>query len=378
MATQAPIAEVEALVDRLISLPATDAPFLSLYLDARADGQGKRRFEPHLPNELRLRGRGLPPGRRATYDQDAQRILTWVRESLPKSARAAACFACGAGGVFEAIALDTPIEGHRLHVGSRPHVYPLMHLLDRYRRYAAVVADTSYTRIFVFGLNTRLAESDVQGVPKKAMDGFTNSEARFQRHVAHVQHRFAKEVAETLERIVREERIDTVVLAGDEVALPLIRAALPASVQSKVAEQMHLDVRASEHQVLRATLEAFQRHDAHTDAEKVQRLMDEFRAGGLGVVGVRDTRLALEMGQVDELLIAADPATVRVNELAAADEVKDEGETGTTAEDLVARARRTDAKVSFIEDANLLRDVGGVGALLRFRVAPRDAGSTTS
>ena len=34
--------------------------------------------------------------------------------------------------------------------------------------------------------------------------------------------------------------------------------------------------------------------------------------------------------------------------------------------ELVALARQTDAEVRFIEDPALLRDVGGVGALLRF------------
>jgi hypothetical protein len=376
MATQAPIAEIESLVDRLIAERETGAPFVSLYLDARPDGQGKRRMEPNLSKDLAARGQALPADQRGRYQADAERILTWVRDSLPRSARAAACFACADAGVFEAVALDTPIDGHQLHVGPRPHVYPLMHLLDRYRRYAAVVADTSYTRIFVFGLNRRLAETDVEGAPKKTMDGFSNSEARFQRHVAHVQHRFAKEVGERLEKIIREERIEAVVLAGDEVALPLIRAALPAPVQAKVIEQMHLDVRAPEHQVLQATLAAFQRHDAEGDAARVQRLLDEFRAGGLGIVGVTDTRLALEMGQVDELLIAADPTAVAAE--GARDGAADPGGSVAIAEDLVERARRTDAKVSFIEDPTLLRDVGGVGGLLRFRIAPRGEGSTPS
>ena len=36
--------------------------------------------------------------------------------------------------------------------------------------------------------------------------------------------------------------------------------------------------------------------------------------------------------------------------------------------ELVAAARQTDAEVRFIEDPDLLRQVGGVAALLRFRL----------
>ena len=85
--------------------------------------------------------------------------------------------------------------------------------------------------------------------------------------------------------------------------------------------------------------------------------MDQFRGGGLAVVGVEDVRRALEWGQADELLVSA---------------TLDQGgpSADQTAGDLVALARRTDARVRFIEDSHLLEPVGGVGAHLRYRLAP--------
>jgi peptide subunit release factor 1 (eRF1) len=57
-------------------------------------------------------------------------------------------------------------------------------------------------------------------------------------------------------------------------------------------------------------------------------------------------------GQVDTLVIAATPNQVR-----GADD---------TANDLVTLAKQTSASVRFIENPQLLADVGGVGASLRF------------
>ena len=37
-------------------------------------------------------------------------------------------------------------------------------------------------------------------------------------------------------------------------------------------------------------------------------------------------------------------------------------------DELITRAQQTGARVRFIEDAALLADIGGVGALLRFRI----------
>jgi peptide subunit release factor 1 (eRF1) len=39
-------------------------------------------------------------------------------------------------------------------------------------------------------------------------------------------------------------------------------------------------------------------------------------------------------------------------------------------DELVTRARQTGAGVRFIEDASLLEEFGGVGALLRYRLEP--------
>ena len=100
------------------------------------------------------------------------------------------------------------------------------------------------------------------------------------------------------------------------------------------------------------TMNALRRNDADTDAEHVRRMIDAWRAGGLAVAGLEATMRALEMREVEELLIAA-----------RADRV-----TGP-ADELVTRAQQNAARIRFIEDESLLADVGGVGALLRFRVS---------
>jgi peptide subunit release factor 1 (eRF1) len=38
------------------------------------------------------------------------------------------------------------------------------------------------------------------------------------------------------------------------------------------------------------------------------------------------------------------------------------------ADELVTRAQQTNARIRFIEDSDLMSEVGGVGALLRFKI----------
>ena len=79
---------------------------------------------------------------------------------------------------------------------------------------------------------------------------------------------------------------------------------------------------------------------------------------------------------MDELVLAASPSVIETPEEAlavtpqvAGDPVCDpEARAKLIADALVTTAQKTSAKVSFIEDSDLLVDLGGCGALLRYKV----------
>lgn len=187
----------------------------------------------------------------------------------------------------------------------------------------------------------------------------------------HLKH--LKEVAETVERVAREENIQTILVAADEVALPHLKTLFSRDVRERLIELSNLDMLASDADVIRETIDAFRRADVVTDRDLVAEVLNAFRARGLGTIGVPRVRAALTLGQVDHLLVpaipsgtAADEASVDVEASVARDERSRLNE--ATVEQLVTMARQTDAAVTFIEDASLLKPAGGVAAILRFRL----------
>jgi peptide subunit release factor 1 (eRF1) len=174
---------------------------------------------------------------------------------------------------------------------------------------------------------------------------------------------------------VREEAVEHIILAGDEVIIPLLREHLSDRLEEKVIDVLRLDIKTPEHEVLKATMEALREHNLHTDAEKVRQLFDEYRAGGLAVVAWKDTVTAIEQGQVDEVLLSASAREIRTDEQesdhSAVDQYSSEAPIDSDTEPadlLVTLARQTGARVTFIEDTALLSSVGGVGAMLRYRI----------
>jgi peptide chain release factor subunit 1 len=353
--------DLQPLIDRLAEFPPGEHPFLSVYLDTRPDQVGRDKFRAFVRGELKARAETYPEHsrERASVDADAERILRWLETEAQPRANGIAIFACSGAGFFEAVQLEVPIETSEVVIGPAPHLYPLAAVADRYRRHAAVVLDSHLARIFVFALGEVTAERTIESetLPRSEAGGW--AQARYQRHVGEFQRHHAREVADTLTRLIRDEKVERIVVAANDVALPLLRAELPKEVAARVIEVDELDVRSSRDQILRRALDASRARDARDDAGRVSRLLDAYRAGGLGVVGADATLGALANGQVHELLITADPGALKTRDGRRGAEVADQ---------LVARARQTDARVIFIEDRTLLADAGGVGGLLRFRV----------
>jgi peptide subunit release factor 1 (eRF1) len=368
-------------LDRLASFEPSEMPVLSLYLNMAPDEHGKGNYETFLRKTLTERARTLTGDARTSFERDVERINSYLGK-VPASANGLALFACaGANDFFEAVQLGIPLDHHWLYVASVPHLYPLARLNDQNPRYAALLLDTNSARIFVFGLRSTQARETVSNVKTRRNSQGGWSQARYQRHLAnfHLQH--IKEVVDVLDRVVRDEKIEHVIVACDPVARPTLTEQLPKHLAAKVIDTMKLDVKTPEHSVLAETMEALRQKDAETDAERVQRLLDAWRAGGLGVVGPEDTHAALVTGQVEELLITTTPERLRLAKVPAALATPGAVEVDTSrpnavgdteryklADELVTKAQQTSARIRFVEDPQLLQEVGGVGAVLRFKI----------
>ena len=347
-------------LDGLAAFQATDLPVLSLYLDMRPDQNGRANYDAFLRKTFVDRIRTLKGDAKVSVEQDAERIRAYLGEEAQRSSNGLAIFACSAAnGFFQAVPLAVPIEENMLFIGNVPHLYPLARLNDQYPRYAALLVDTNAASIFVFSLGaTENVERIANPKTRSTMAGGW-SQARYQRHLANFHLHHMKEVVAILDKVVREERINQVIVACDEVARPTLWEHLPKHLAEKVIDTVKLDIRTPSHEVLAETMEALRGRDAETDIERVQVMLDAWRAGGLGVVGPVDTLMALEMGQVEELIITATPQQLRQSGDGAKEDLADE---------LVRKAQQTSARIRFIENAELLDEVGGVGAILRFKI----------
>ena len=384
MAESIPVS-VQPLSQRMEVLAALEPspfPVISLYLSLTPRQNGREDWEQFVRKVFNERGKALAVDspERGSFDIDAERIRQYLAQPRDAAYQGIAIFACSGAELFEAIPLETPFDDHWMFVGSVPHLYPLAKLVDTYSRYAAVMLDTNKARIMVFGLAaTERDEQIVNDKTRRTSKGGW-SQARYQRRADNIHMHHMKEVVDALDRIVRQDSINQVVIAADDTALAKLREQMPSHLADKVVSTVPLQRNTGGDDLVDATFEAIRIKDAETDAEKVQELMDEWQGAGLGVAGPEATLSAFERGQVEELIITGSVDTLKpVQTLpdAAASEMTaetsapqgsvDEARLNLSAE-LIKRAQQTAARIRFIEDASLLEGVGGVGALLRFRI----------
>ncbi|HXG87271.1 MAG TPA: Vms1/Ankzf1 family peptidyl-tRNA hydrolase [Vicinamibacterales bacterium] len=369
-------------LEKLAAFEPLDVPVLSLYLNLALDQHGRDNYDVFLRKAFaeHLKAYKEDSAERASLERDIERVNAYLADEVNRSAKGLAIFASAGGGeFFEALPLDVPMEEHWLFLGSVPHLYPLARVIDQNPRYASVILDTHHARIFVFGMGSVEKREQVTGVKtrRSSMGGW--SQARYQRRADNFHLHHVKEVVETLDRIVTNDRIQHIIVAGDDVVVPLLKDQMPKHLTEKLVDVLKLDKHAAEDDIIQATLGVLRQKDAESDVERVNELIGAWRSNGLGVVGPEAVLSAFQLGQVDEMLItgaAHDLKAVQLPDDASPGSVVAEtsgAAPGTEqqiklSDELVTRAQQTGARVRIIEDPALMKEFGGVGALLRFRI----------
>ena len=378
--------QLEHFIERLADFESQDLPVISLYLNAQANEQGKNDYDSFVRKALSERAETFDTDtpQRISIDEDLTKINSFLEGDVERSAQGIAIFACsGANDFFEVLQLQAPIEANRLYVYDRPHLYPLARLVDQYPRCAVVLADTNSAKIFVIALGQATKRGELQSTKTKRKQVGGWSQMRYQRHTENYHLHHAKEVIEKLDRLVREEGIEHVILAGDEeTIIPLLLAEMSKELTDKVVDVLSLNIDTPDHEMLAESLNLYRRHNSGSDMEKVDHLLGEYQRDGLAVAGVPQTLAALSNGQVEELLIASKADALhfdhreveKVLAIYAPDEALSTLDQQIVADELIRRATRlSSAKITFIEDASRLERIGGVGAVLRYRISTENA-----
>lgn len=264
--------------------------------------------EPQVVEESRrdsVRDRLLELG---APEQDARAVLRALEQATGVSSPSARYLLVRGGEVALDASFAQPRRGsERLGHGPVPEILPLLRHRASSIRYLVVETGREGADVRVESADRSAPQHvvEVEGrddsLPKVQAGGW--SHARYQRHSEEIWKHNQSEVAEVVDRLVREERPVVVVLAGDLRARQLLRERLaPASRELVVEVEAHTRAAGSDERVL---------DDAIADAltERTHRAVEEAldRAsaenGSRGARGMGAVVEALQQARVETLLI---------------------------------------------------------------------------
>lgn len=382
------------LIEKLAAFEPTGAKVISLYLDAQAGQNGRDEYAAWLKTQFSEYSVQFEHDaeKKRKYSDVHERINNFLETEAEASANGIAVFAeVEENGLFQTAQIDEAFAENMFFIFDRPHLFPLARIVGQNPAYAVLWSDTNKASIYVFGGESDLnATNETDAKVEEIQGEKTNrsqvggwSQARYQRHVEnfHLQH--AKETVEELEKLMRERKIEHLVLCGDETTvMPILRPQLSKETDAKVIAVLNMSQYASEDEIREKTHEAVGIENAVKDKETAERVMTAAKsAAGLGTLGVEETLAALSNGQVQELVLSANFNAIKYNAKAveevlenyapgddnsAGGELPEAREKGQIADELIVRALNSAAKITFIEDDSMLKESGGVGAILRY------------
>jgi peptide chain release factor subunit 1 len=343
---------------RLARFEPGDLPVISAYLDVRPEATGQKPGVREGLIVLRDRLREIrktfgPRGADVdSFEADAVRINAFVDEEMDPATEGLAIFACKARGLWEVVEAPVPFD-NEVEVGDAPDLFQLARMDDEFETAVVAVIDTNSARLFV-RRHGRLDErpgpdDDPVHYQKRATGGW--SQKRYQRHIDKHRRDFTGEIGEAIAALCDRERAEHVIIAGDEPAVTPLMDQLPERTKEQVRRIVRIDMRANRNEIAEEIEPILREIEAEEGASNVERAVAEVRRGGLGAAGRDAVVRALERGQVDLLLIE-EAAMIGDEERA----------------ELIRLAGSTGADVEVVRDSEPLRELGGVAALLRYRV----------
>ena len=291
---------------RLAGVPASDSPFVSIYLNLVPQGPGVLTHPVFLKKRFSEALRRFPERsrQRAGLESIADRVQNHLDFDLPPGLRAVAFFArSGDGELFEVLHVPTAFPAHALVVAARPYLYPLARLAKLAPPTVAAVVDTNTTRAFVLSLGQVVVRRELHGENLHRPHSGGLAHARLQRHVEDHYLHHAKETARLLDRLVREHRAEHVLIGGDLVILPELSRQLTSTVRSHLLAEPHWDIRISEHDLAQDVCRRVAEAERQGARQRSAEILDAARGHGPATVGLAETLEALGQGKVTELLV---------------------------------------------------------------------------
>jgi peptide subunit release factor 1 (eRF1) len=241
---------------------------------------------------------------------DVNAVTRYFDHEHDWSGKSVAVFSCVAEKFFKSFPLAVPVRS-RVRVSDRPHVKPLVDLLDSYGGYGVVLVDKQGARLFYFHLGELREKEGMVGESVRRTKRGGGSQATGRRggvagqtdYVDEVAGRNIKDAVEFATRFFAENNVRRVLIGGTEDNIALFRSQLPKAWQSLVVGVFPISMVASHTEVLGRAMQVGMDAETRREAQLAKSVVTSSAKGRGGVINLEATLNSVREGRVQTLLI---------------------------------------------------------------------------
>ncbi len=321
-------------------------------------------------------------GRNVSARADMDRILQLAGDLRSNGKHGKAVFACSAQNIWREYDVPASLPATQLFVDRHFRLKPIAQLLGATPLLGVVLLDRHRARIFDLRLGELTEREDLfHSLPRRGRsDGFAGYDGgHAQRRVEDEARQHFKNVAESLKGLLEKGVFEKWILACQDAHLSLLEPQLHSYVSQALIGRFRADFNHIGNEEIRTHAQRIvDRWQGDRRRELVEQALGQARSNGRGVTGLRRVLRALELGEVQTLLIgenlqghavectgcghvdahlvSACPACGRATQ-----EIVDVGEA------ILPWVIRRDTETFYVKDDPEFDKVGDIAALLRFR-----------
>ena len=353
-------------------------------------------FQPGIPRDKSHREEGIRAkdlvrktiqnleanGRTQKAVEDLHRILRLAESLHGNEGSAKAVFSCSARDLWREFDVPPAPFSTCLFVNRRFHLKPLAALFSEYPKLWVALADRQNARVLELEFGEVRQQLELSNpMPRHGRsDGFGGYDAgHAQRHKEDEVRRHFRELAEFVKNGAQRKQFDAIVFGCNDVNWSDLQAQLHPEVAKKTlghfsGETTSISDEKAASEALGVARESLRKHHYSLLGET----LNEARANGRGVTGLRRVLRATELGEVDTLIMSQD-YSARAVECTNCQHLDSHmvpycpvcGRATRQLEDvceaLVPIAVRNNLAVVLLPRDETLERIGNVAALLRFR-----------
>ena len=296
-------------IAKIAKIKGNDNYFVSCYLNVDPISNTKGDYTIHIKNMMKDTMESLDKNVRKKVKPDIEKIDSHIFSNKRNFKKGLAILSSSESDFWKEFHLAVGLK-NEIIVDKTPYIKPLIDAIDRYQRYAVMLVDKEFARLFVIHLGEieEYKEVFTENVPGKHKKGgwFSLEQKSFERHIDYHVDLHLKDVIKQLKGMILAGDISRLIVGGSEEALSKTKSLFTKQMSDKIIGTLNINMSANINEVQLKVQPVLEEYENDEKNLLVDEMVTKAMKNENDILGLDNVLSALQEGRVMRLLYIMD------------------------------------------------------------------------